>query len=182
MSSLRNSYGRITNVQEERKLPIFRPFTDDGTITGNRNMNVNGSVTPQEFYLQPGPNLEYSVLGLSVRVTDSGNPAFDDYGNVNGPLANGVTFFVVQGGIEIPLTPNIKRNIDWLEFGPQISIEQFANSVRFITYVLDMSKFSTGIVLDGTKNERFGCRINDDLTGLVSHEIGIQGFLRFLEV
>lgn len=182
MSSLRDNYGRITNVQDKRKLPIFRPFTDDGTLTGQRNMDVDGSVTPQEFYIQPGPTLEYSVLGLSVRVTDNGNPAFDDYGNVNGPLTNGITFFAEQGGIEIPLTPNIKRNVDWLEFGPEISITQFSGSIRFLTYVIDMSKFSTGIVLDGSKNERFGCRINDDLTSLVDHQIGVQGFLRFLKV
>ena len=182
MSSLKNSYGRETNIRESRKLPIFVPFTDDGTPTGSREMDVDGSVTPQEFYLSPLPTLEYSLLGISVRVTDGGNPAYEDYGNVTGPLTNGLTFFITQGGEELPLSPVIKRNIDWLEFGPTISIIQFSNSVRFLTYTLDLSRLSSSIILDGNHGDKFGCRVNDDLTGLLSHEIGVQGFSRIVSV
>lgn len=182
MSSLRQNYGKIASVVPNRELPIFRPFTSDGTLTGSRDMNVDGSITPQTFYLQPDVNFEYSILGLSVRVTDGGNPAYDDYGSVSGPLTNGVTFFAEQGGSEVPLTPNIKRNVDWLEFGPEIHVTQFGGSVRFTTYVLNFSNFSTGITLNGAKDEKFGCRVNDDLTSLVNHEIGVQGHLRLINL
>lgn len=182
MSSLKKNYGKIVNIRTGSRIPIFRPLSDDGTLGGLRNMNVDGSVTPQEFYVSPDPNTQFVITGLSVRVTDSGNPAFDDYGNVDGPLTNGVSFFVDMGGMEIQLTPNIKRNIDWLEFGPEISIEQFSNSIRFINYTISINSFSDGIILDSTNSERFGCRINDDLTGLVDHEIGIQGHLLRLNV
>jgi len=46
MSSLKQSYDKIA---DPRKFPIQRPFTLDGTLTGNNNMDVNGSVTPVEF-------------------------------------------------------------------------------------------------------------------------------------
>jgi len=34
--------------------------------------------------------------------------------------------------------------------------------------------------LEGSHNDKLGCRIDDDLTGLISHEISIQGFSRII--
>ncbi len=182
MSSLRNNYGKIIGPKNVFETPIYRPGTDDGTLFGNRNMNVDGSTTPQEFYITADPGRLFAIGGVPVRITDGGNPAFDDYGNVNGPLVNGLTLSVTLGGTTIPLTPNIKRNIDWLEFGPSIEITQFASQVRLLSYNFSLFDFSSGIMLNGNEGDRFSIFINDDLTDLVDHEIGVQGYFKQLTV
>ena len=48
MSSLKDNYHKVT--LDQRKDVFIRPFTIDGIRTSNDNMNVNGSITPVEFW------------------------------------------------------------------------------------------------------------------------------------
>lgn len=63
---------------------------------------------------------------MSVRITDGGNPSYDDYGSLVGPLINGIDFYIdFFDRPRLFLESVIKRNIDWLQFGPKISVIQF---------------------------------------------------------
>lgn len=176
MSSLRNAYGRIT---DSRKFPIQRPFTADGTLTGSPEMDVDGSVTPQEFYFQAEPNRQVSVNKVQFTISDAGNTGVNDYGSIAGPLANGVTFYTVIDGQEIPLTPVIKSSSDFFSIGSDVKFVELSGSSRLAVYDFSLFEYSEGIILDGDNGDIFGCRINDNLETLIKHRAGIDGFFQF---
>ncbi len=174
MSSLKQSYRQIA---DPRRFPIQRSFTDDGTLTGDPNMNVDGSVTPQEFFFQSEANRYVQVDGISFSVSDSGNTSFDDYGSVSGPLANGLTLYTIIGGQEVPLTPVIKRAADFFAIGASSEFVELSGSSRLAVYSFSLFDYSEGIQLN--EGDIFGIRINDNLTGLALHEASLNGFFQF---
>lgn len=178
MSALRDNYGRIVDQDRTIQLPIYRPLTLDGTFTGDRDMAVNGSVTPVEFYVQPEPNRDFHIKTFIAAVTDSGNAAFTDYGSVSGPLPNGISFFIVTDGQEIPLTLNIKRNIDWAEFANISNVTSYSGNVNLTTHKANLWENSDGLYLDGKAGDRFGIRINDDVSTLAAHEMFVAGYFK----
>lgn len=176
MSSLRQSYNRIA---DPRKFPIQRPFTDDGLITGDPNMNVNGSVTPVEFFFQAEPNRQISINKLGFLVSDAGNTDFTNYGSLAGPLANGITLFTIIDSVEIPLTPVIKATADYFGIGALAQFVDLSGSSRLANYTFSLFDYSEGIILDGDNGDILGIRINDDLTGLDLHQSSLDGFFQF---
>lgn len=174
MSSLRQSYRQIA---DPRRFPIQRSFTDDGTLTGDPNMNANGSVTPQEFFFQAEANRYVQIDGISFSVSDAGNTSFDDYGSVSGPLTNGVTLYTIIGGQEVPLTPIIKRAADFFAIGASSQFVDLSGSSRLAVYSFSLFDYSEGIQLN--EGDIFGVRINDNLTGLALHEASLNGFFQF---
>lgn len=174
MSSLRQSYRQIA---DPRKFPIQRSFTDDGTLAGDPNMNVDGSVTPQEFYFQAEANRYVQIDAISFSVSDSGNTSFDDYGSVSGPLTNGVTLYTIIDGQEIPLTPIIQRSADFFAIGASSEFVELSGSSRLAAYSFSLFDYSEGIILND--GDIFGIRINDDLSGLALHEASLNGFFQF---
>ena len=175
MSSLRNAYGRIT---DSRKFPIQRPFTNDGTLSGSPDMDVDGSITPQEFYFQAEANRQVSVNKVQFTISDTGNTGVDDYGSISGPLANGVTFYTIIGGQEIPLTPVIKSAADFFSIGSDVKFVELSGSSRLAIYDFTLFEYSEGIILNGDDGDIFGCRINDNLSALTKHNCGIDGFFQ----
>lgn len=178
MSSLKNEYGKLTNGIYTRKNPIFLPLTIDGELTGDTSMAVDGSVTPVEFWVKPLPNQDLIVRGLTIRVGDNGTPEFDGYGNIVGPLTNGLEFFVESNGVQLPSPTIIKRNADYLQLQPRVVNSLYANNIRIIDYDVSFYSFSDGLTLFNRYNDRFVVKINDNLSTLSLHEIGIYGFYR----
>ena len=174
MSSLRQSYRQIA---DPRKFPIQRSFTDDGTLTGDPNMNVDGSVTPKEFYFQAEANRFVQVDGVSFSVSDAGNTTVNDYGGVAGPLTNGVTLYTISNGQEIPLTPIIKRAADFFAIGSDSQFVELSGSSRLAVYSFSLFDYSEGILLN--EGDIFGIRINDNLAGLTLHKASLDGFFQF---
>lgn len=176
MSSLRQSYNRIA---DPRKFPIQRPFTDDGLITGDPNMDVDGSITPVEFTFQAEPNRQVSINKLGFLVSDAGNTSITNYGSLAGPLANGITLFTIINGQEIPLTPIIKKTADFFGIGAVAQFVELSGSSRLANYTFSLFDYSDGIILDGDNGDILGIRINDNLTGLDLHEASLDGFFQF---
>ncbi len=179
MSSLRQSYNRIA---DPRKFPIQRSFTDDGLITGDTSMVVDGSAMPVEFFFQAEPNRQISINKLGFLVSDAGNTDFTNYGSLAGPLANGITLFTVIDGQEIPLTPVIKATADYFSIGALAQFVTLSGSSRLANYTFSLFDYSEGIILDGDNGDILGIRINDDLTGLDLHEASLDGFFQFKAV
>ena len=175
MSSLRNAYGRIT---DSRKFPIQRPFTDNGALNGSAEMDVDGSVTPQEFYFQAEANRQVSVNKVQFTISDAGNTGVNDYGSIAGPLTNGVTFYTIISGQEIPLTPTIKSASDFFSIGSDVKFVELSGTSRLAIYDFSLFEYSEGIILDGDNGDIFGCRINDNLSALTKHKAGIDGFFQ----
>ena len=176
MSSLRKSYDKIA---DPRKFPIQRPFTLDVTLTGDNNMDVDGSVTPVEFYFQAEPNRMVYINKLGFLVSDAGNTDFSNYGSLPGPLTNGITLYTIIDGVEIPLTPIIKKTADYFGIGALSQFVELSGSSRLANYTFSLFDYSEGIILNGDNGDILGLRINDNLTGLALHNASLDGYFQF---
>ena len=179
MSSLKQSYDKIA---DPRKFPIQRTFTLDGTLTGDNNMDVNGSVTPVEFYFQAEPNRMVYINKLGFLISDSGNTDFDNYGSLPGPLTNGITLYTIIDGVEIPLSPIIKKTADYFGIGASAQFVDLSGSSRLANYTFSLFDYSEGIILNGDNGDILGIRINDNFTSLDLHTCSLDGYFQFKAV
>lgn len=179
MSSLRDNYGSITY---SRKFPIQRPLTNNGTLSGDPKMDVDGSTTPKEFYFQAETNRQVSINKIQFTISDAGNTGVDNYGSIVGPLTNGITFYTIIDSQEIPLTPVIKSTSDFFSIGSNVQFVELSGSSRLAIYSFKLFEYSEGIILDGDKGDILGCRINDNLSVLIKHGVGIDGFFQIKAV
>lgn len=172
MSSLRDSYGKVSGT----KGIVLRSATDDGVIGSNNDANVNGSIIPVKFWVQPLVNEIFELTLTTVSISDGGNPAVNDYGGIVGPLTNGIQFFIELDGQEILFGPTITSNRELINRAPTIQQIQFAASIRLRTHTFNLLDHTPApIILNGALNEKFGIIIQDDLSSLVAHNITIKG-------
>lgn len=71
-------------------------LSDDGEQTGTTNMNVNGAITPQYFYLTPPANRHWYVYRMTMQMRDTSVNAVD-FGGITNGLANGFELSVRRG-------------------------------------------------------------------------------------
>ena len=172
MSSLRNSYGRISGSERI----VIRTATTDGIAGGDEEANVNGSITPVHFYIQPDANETFEMTHLSIQVSDSGNPAIDDYGSVSGPLLNGIDLFIELKGVKIPLGIPYKSNRDLMSLGATHEQLTFSGSTKVTIYHFDFLKYSSGgLIIHGKHADKLGLTVNDNLSTLISHTVSFKG-------
>lgn len=174
MSELKNSYGVITGSTGI----VLSAASIDGLVTGNSSANTDGSITPVKFYIQPDINLIYNLSFVSIEISDSGNPAIDDYGSITGPLANGIQFFLEINGVETDFGMAIKTNRELITLGPATQQLSFSGSTKVTTYgfdVLEHAPRSSVIRLSGDTFDKFGFIVQDDLSSLIEHTLTIKG-------
>lgn len=180
MSSLRDNYSRITDSEAG---VLIRALSDDGLVTGNRDANVNGSVTSVRFWTQPPPTMEYVISQAAIEVSDQGNPGIDDYGTIAGPLVNGIQFYIEHDGVETLVGLPLNSNREILQLFPNQQSVQFAGGVSLALLGFDILTHSKSpFVLNGNTNDKFGIIVSDDLSTLVAHTVSIKGNMRFLNV
>ena len=174
MSSLLATYGIISR---KRTTPFLVPLTTNGLPTGNHDANVDGSVTPVDFFFNIPPGFLYVVATASAQLTGGGNPGFQDYGAVPGPLTNGLIFIAkIRGNtFEFDVNP-IKSNQDWMSFAPMFQEINFAASITLRTYSFSVLDHSDGVIFDGDLGDMYGIRVRDDLSGMVAHQVAINGY------
>jgi hypothetical protein len=163
--------------------PVYRHLTDDN-LPGdgsNYSMNVNGSVTPQRFYIQPAPGTGFlAIFRLIVTIEDNANITADGYGGLN-TLTNGIDIAVKSGGptgtVELDLLDGdpVKNIIAWGEHSFDVSEHTFGSGNNFVLARWTFSKAGRPLVLDANHNEALVATINDDMTGLVKHQFHVQG-------
>jgi len=171
MSSLLSSYGRITR---DNGRPFTATLTSTGNNSGDINMNVDGSSVPVEFWYAPLENETIVVRGLTITVGFIGATKADEYGNVLGPLPNGVRVYVERDGIKTYSNLLLRNNSDLARGSISLNVIAFSNS-NLIVYQQNFGTFSDSYLLKGDTNDRFGIEIRDDLTSLDLHECEIRG-------
>ncbi len=176
MSSLKQSYGRLTNNEISI---LLRNMTDDGDPAGNADADVDGSITPVEFFIQPLPTTAFEVVQVTVEISDAGNPGLNDFGNIVGPLANGVQFFIDQKGSRLLFGNPIKTNRSLIGLGPIVQRLPFQGGVEVGTFTFNVFEHAKqGILLSGNTNDKFGIIIQDNLLALEAHTVVVKGNIR----
>lgn len=180
MSSLRNSYSRVTDSEAGI---LLRAMSDDGIVGGNSSSNVNGSSTAVKFWVEPLPTTEFLISQASIEISSAGNPGLNDYGSITGPLANGLQFFTEIEGVETPFGDPLKSNREVVTLFPRFLEVTFAGSIELRIFGFDVLTHSKSPVrLNGNTNDKFGVIIQDNLLALAAHSVSVKGNIRLINV
>jgi hypothetical protein len=152
--------------------------TGDGT--GSHEMNVDGSTTPVNFLLQPGAGEFYSVHRMLVTVRDGKTGwAPSTFGGL-ALLTNGVQLaFESSDGVTeyLDLTEGepIKDNAGWGGLAYDVDVKDYGGGGTDVALLsrLSFDKFGGPITI--SDSDRFRVTVSDDLTGLVSFHIVLEG-------
>jgi len=116
-----NGEGELTVVvhphppkdEAETPLPFRQYFTADGSSSGSNDMVVDGSSTPQRFYIAASQDFDIYIKSMSVRISDAG-ATLDKFGALTA-LSNGLEFswFNKDEG-EYILHDGIKTNLEFV--------------------------------------------------------------------
>lgn len=171
------------------KLKVFRQFlTNDGTAAGSSAMNVDGSVTPQNFWVAAGQEEDVYISRLSFLILDGPNSQLGQFGAITA-LTNGCALAYQEGEIgEIVIEPGFKTNFELVRLcsglpsfgsGNASFIAPNVSGTSDGTFpVLDLQTFGMrwGVRLQKVGSDRITLTVNDLLTGIDAFNCIAQGF------
>jgi hypothetical protein len=163
---------------------VHRHLTDDGLAGDGTNwdMNVDGSITPVPFYAGPTTQM-WAIARMIVLIEDNGTVTAANYGAIAGGLTNGLTVQVREGGPtgavlhDLLDGDNIDSNMAWAEHSYDAEPATFGSGNNFFKVRWTFSRAGMPLILDSFRTEKLVVTVRDDLTPLVSHQIGIQGII-----
>lgn len=188
-------------ASDERDLQIiYREFL---TLNGNgvtSDMRVNGSVTPQLFYIQGEPNFDIYVTNLSILLADTNaDNSLNTFGDL-AALTNGCRLYYEDENGEINIGTTLQTNFDLIRLcvgNPSFGARYVAGGATFnpfflpdavgatadaIIPVLNFNTifgFSYGLRLKNGTSNKLVFEINDNLSvGLDAFNIIAYGFKR----
>ena len=161
---------------------VYRSMSLNGAtpVTAiNRNMNLNGSITPQRFKMGPAAGEIYQLTRMMLAIRDTGTFDSGGWGNNGGsPLTNGVELGMFIGGVEYNMSVVPWRShIDIAATAFDFEHRNFGAGDEFVVARLTFTKAGQAIRLVGDDGDYVWADINDDLTGLVEQRIMIQGYM-----
>ena len=173
----------------EQKTRITRQYvTNDGSITGSHDLLVNGSTTPQDFWVAADSDEDRYITFLNFVIAyPSTSALFAEWADDNAPLTNGVTVFYSAKGIFAEMQDPMTVNGELMRLSTNPSLVETrsilaVNDYGFIS-VVDLTKYMPpyGVKLERGSNYRFGVRIQDDLTAsnTTLFNCFTYGFFRF---
>lgn len=159
--------------------PLDKVYTTAADICiGNVNMAVNGSVTPVIFKIGPLPAGEdkWDLTRILGNITDDSVMDDSKFGGISA-LTNGI-FFRRNNGVYKNLF-NVKTNG---ELSLRMYDTKYSDKAPAGTYGFSFrrtwagqSKSGVTIRLDSADSDVFECVVQDDLTGLTTFKVAVQG-------
>jgi hypothetical protein len=149
------------------------------TEAGVAEAAVDGSVTAVEFFVRPPPGEIWRVARLMVFL-EASSIAAGAYGPVPvGALANGVRVYTANDFGELNDLLDIHTittSAGWAEYCHDAQVKSWGAGNEFLTVRWTFTKAGVPIRLRGDNRERLDVLVQDDLTGLDSHQFIVQGY------
>lgn len=160
----------------ETALPYRQRFANSAGVT---NMNVDGSVTSVDFYIQANHRDIY-INSLSVRIADVGTPTLNKFGAIT-ELSNGVVWEWVTSDLgTVTLHEGITTNLEFIRTGHKTHaigtgtdayLADVSGGAADKAYlpIIDISEqfgMPWGMRLRKNTEDKMIFRVQDDLTGL----------------
>lgn len=149
---------------------------------GSISLNVDGSVTPQIFYVRPNPDIIWDIAQIVFVIQTASVPYGNEFGDIAGGLVRGVA--VQTRGDDNRNLYNIKRNADFASYGHVLNydLEKLPadpNFVRAVRHFDGANRLGPLLRLCGTTTPLDELRIviQDNLTGLGDMKASVQGFI-----
>jgi hypothetical protein len=162
---------------------FFRFADTVGDASGTKNANVNGSVTPQVFRIQPKPGENYRVSRLIVTIQDVGKPDSGKYGNsIDLSAGTGIVVRLRRRSTNTVITDltcadPVKTNMDWGKFCYDVMENSWGSGDGYVAVRWSFFKTGQEVQLDGNLGDCIEVTIADDLTGLTGHYFMFQGIV-----
>lgn len=140
--------------------------------------NYSAAVT--DFHHDVPAGHAFIVHTMCVQISDNTNFNQLDYGAIVSGLTNGIKFFILSKGVEIPLLSSvvIKHNNDWARVTSDIKLTQWASTPQtLIVNLTPDSRMGLPLTMTSVNSERFIARLNDDFSGLTAHTFALGGIL-----
>jgi len=164
------------SISEYRGTLIIRHLILDGSepytfVKGS--MDVDGSVTPQNFYRTPPSGKKWFIA--EVRITIEGSSInHTKFGSI-AALTNGILFKVTEGGVERDFYEHaIKTNGTFRHVATDVKIDSSTTDMLSVT--LDFRGMGTTLLLKNSTSDNFKIVVQDDLTGIDFMEATIFGY------
>lgn len=173
------------DVQKSR--PFRQYLSDNGLVSGSFDMNVDGSSTNQQFFVQSVGDDDRHITQLSFIVAYSSSGSPYEFGDSTA-LTNGVRIFYesIQGEYDIHDSINSNQDFFRLSFSliPTAWEVRHVNALNDFGYFinLDLTKmgFPYGIKLDMGTQQKLAVVIRDNVTAnLDTFNCIAYGFDRF---
>jgi hypothetical protein len=165
----------LLNAPGHQGISLIAPLTDTGDNTGNPNMIGSYSLgSPGIFYSQPPVDEVYSISKIQLFLSAPNPIALTQYGSISA-LTNGVNFAILQNSISHSLGIKgnpIKTTEDWAHLAS--TPPRLINYAEYSVLQLTMD-FDINLILDGSKGDRVGARMQDDVSGLSKHNLIVYG-------
>jgi len=185
VSSSPASAASLTSAELTR-VKLFRNFLRDSG--GSKDMNVNGSSTPQLFFHEAVPGVARWITSLRFIFNDTGleidtNDA-RDFGSAagSGGLTNGLICYTEQGGIITNVFAEpVTRIIEFLNYADRFT--NLKNSIStqsdFLSFDFD---FTTPVAVPPSVTDKVVVVVQDDLRNLELFNVIIRGFQEIVTV
>lgn len=147
--------------------PFDRVYTTSGTYEHHTpDMTVDGSITPQIYFIKPAPGVKYDIVRIVIVIDDESNMDFSTFGSIDGGITNGCVLRK-KDGIYKNLF-NWKTNGEFIarsfDFAFQTNIGNNERSFTSRTTYGGQSKRGVVIRLDGDLGDELQVIIQDNLT------------------
>lgn len=154
-----------------------------GADSGTTNMNVNGAVTPQTFYVPAYTDYDGRITKIVIVMVD-GSIAYNKFGAV-AALANGFSISLIDAGVETFIINAAKTTGELITTsGEALSFNTLANfnatNENAFILEIDIDKLVPGGIRIGRGTlSKVVARVADDLTGLTSLTVRLLGYKHY---
>ena len=163
---------KISNALIEQQ-PLFLKELSNGITS---DMSVNGSVTPVDFFVQPPVDEVWYIAKWMLYLQDGKGFDITTWGS-NGALTNGLDLKVEVNGVTVnQLDFPVKHNGDIARIAYDMQLHEFGNGDDILTAQWSFTEMGQFLRLDGATNDKLIVTVQDDLTGITTQHIHIQGF------
>jgi hypothetical protein len=150
----------------------------DGDGTGTHNMNgvYTAGTDDGVFFIAPAANEVFYISHMHIYIEDTAITG-TLYGGVT--ATNGVLLRVLRRDVVIHdfmAGESIKSCAEWIHIMHDATMYEFASGNEFLAASTGfLESYNGPLVLDGSQGEILQLVCQDDLSGLVSHEMLVQG-------
>ena len=152
---------------------LYQRLDTTGDGSGTTNMNVDGSVTPVTFKIEPGAGDLYKIARIIIFVEDNGTFDSDKWGN-GITLANGFNFKLQRDNVTTDLIGfSIKTTGEMASVCHDIDHRSFGTGNEFVSFRWTFTK--AGSAIDLYNEDELQLVVNDDMTNMIKMYVHAQG-------
>lgn len=158
-----------------------------GADSGTTNMNVDGSGTVQEFYIESHNDYDLRIMKLVVFIGDTA-VTHGSFGNV-AALGNGWDLKINEAGVGTYIFNSASTggdviiqsatDLSWGNTASAFELTNYSGTNDATVVVVDMSMVPGGVRIGRGIRDRITSVVNDDLTGLVDFTVRVIGYKWF---